>query len=225
LLAQLCGPVQHTSTSGQHLHCTYPTMHLIQQAQTFASPLHTTGHPGMHQHTDLLLPYCVCDQLLCQSIPCRGICITYRLLACSTSSTHLAQQVISRCRGEYVAERYALERAVKEAYDKGFIGKNACGSGIDFDINVTYGAGAYICGGSQAVAETLYVLGAVNLLACLVKNAISISFCQSGCLCLLMMSRINCSWFANTTYWGLTIVSRFYTPWTGLFMTSVLHIS
>ena len=50
------------------------------------------------------------------------------------------------CRGEYVAERYALERAVKEAYDKGFIGKNACGSGIDFDINVAYGAGAYICG-------------------------------------------------------------------------------
>lgn len=45
-----------------------------------------------------------------------------------------------------MAERYALERAVKEAYEKGFIGKNACGSGIDFDINVAYGAGAYICG-------------------------------------------------------------------------------
>lgn len=50
------------------------------------------------------------------------------------------------CRGEYVAERIALERAVKEAYDKGFIGKNACGSGMDFDVMVTYGAGAYICG-------------------------------------------------------------------------------
>ena len=50
------------------------------------------------------------------------------------------------CRGEYVNERIALERAVKEAYEKGFIGKNACGSGYDFDINVHYGAGAYICG-------------------------------------------------------------------------------
>jgi len=50
------------------------------------------------------------------------------------------------CRGEYVNERLALERAVKEAYEKGFIGKNACGSGFDFDINVHYGAGAYICG-------------------------------------------------------------------------------
>lgn len=49
-------------------------------------------------------------------------------------------------RGEYVAERLALERAVKEAYDKGFLGKNACGSGMDFDVMVTFGAGAYICG-------------------------------------------------------------------------------
>ena len=52
------------------------------------------------------------------------------------------------CRGEYVNERLALERAVKEAYDKGFLGKNACGSGYDFDVNIHYGAGAYICGRS-----------------------------------------------------------------------------
>lgn len=41
-----------------------------------------------------------------------------------------------------------MERAVKEAYDKGFLGKNACGSGMDFDVMVTFGAGAYICGES-----------------------------------------------------------------------------
>jgi NADH dehydrogenase (ubiquinone) flavoprotein 1 len=58
-------------------------------------------------------------------------------------------------RGEYVNERLALERAVKEAYDKGFIGKNACGSGYDFDINVHYGAGAYICGEETALIESL----------------------------------------------------------------------
>ena len=73
-----------------------------------------------------------------------------------------------------MAERYALERAVKEAYDKGFIGKNACGSGIDFDINVTYGAGAYICGGSASSRNTVIVIGAVNLFACLVNNAVGI---------------------------------------------------
>ena len=32
------------------------------------------------------------------------------------------------------------------AYAKGFLGKNACGSGYDFDLNIAFGAGAYICG-------------------------------------------------------------------------------
>ncbi len=50
------------------------------------------------------------------------------------------------CRGEYYNERLALERALSEAYAKGFLGKNACGSGYDFDLNIAYGAGAYICG-------------------------------------------------------------------------------
>ena len=33
-----------------------------------------------------------------------------------------------------------------EAYKHGFLGKNACNSGYDFDIYVVYGAGAYISG-------------------------------------------------------------------------------
>ena len=39
-----------------------------------------------------------------------------------------------------------LQMAIKEAYDNGLLGKNACGSGYDFDIFVHRGAGAYICG-------------------------------------------------------------------------------
>ncbi len=58
-------------------------------------------------------------------------------------------------RGEYVNERKALERALDEAYAKGFIGKNACGSGYDFDLNIHYGAGAYICGEETALIESL----------------------------------------------------------------------
>ena len=50
------------------------------------------------------------------------------------------------CRGEYYNERMSLERALNEAYAKGFLGKNACGSGYDFDLNIAFGAGAYICG-------------------------------------------------------------------------------
>ena len=53
---------------------------------------------------------------------------------------------VCKRRGEYVNERLALDRAVAEAYEKGFIGKNACGSGMDFDVIVHWGAGAYICG-------------------------------------------------------------------------------
>lgn len=35
---------------------------------------------------------------------------------------------------------------IAKAYAKGFIGKNACGSGYDFDVYIHRGAGAYICG-------------------------------------------------------------------------------
>ena len=39
-----------------------------------------------------------------------------------------------------------MQIAIKEAYEAGLIGKNACGSGYDFDIFMHRGAGAYICG-------------------------------------------------------------------------------
>ncbi|MBH21693.1 MAG: NADH-quinone oxidoreductase subunit F [Rhodobiaceae bacterium] len=58
-------------------------------------------------------------------------------------------------RGEYVNERYALQKAIDEAYDAGLIGKNACKSGWDFDMYVHHGAGAYICGEETALLESL----------------------------------------------------------------------
>jgi len=45
--------------------------------------------------------------------------------------------------------------AIKEAYQAGLIGKNACGSGYDFDVFVHRGAGAYICGEETALIESL----------------------------------------------------------------------
>ncbi|HKX80492.1 MAG TPA: NADH-quinone oxidoreductase subunit NuoF, partial [Novosphingobium sp.] len=48
-----------------------------------------------------------------------------------------------------------LFAAVQEAYDAGLIGKNACGSGYDFDVFVHRGAGAYICGEETAMIESL----------------------------------------------------------------------
>ncbi len=47
---------------------------------------------------------------------------------------------------EYFFEGQRLQEAINQAYDKKLLGKNACGSGWDFDIHIHYGAGAYICG-------------------------------------------------------------------------------
>jgi len=58
-------------------------------------------------------------------------------------------------RGEYIVEAKVMEAAVAEAYDAGLIGKNASGSGYDFDVFVHRGAGAYICGEETAMIESL----------------------------------------------------------------------
>ena len=58
-------------------------------------------------------------------------------------------------RGEYIQERNRLDAAIKEAYAAGLVGKNACGSGWDFDIYMHHGAGAYICGEETALLESL----------------------------------------------------------------------
>jgi NADH-quinone oxidoreductase subunit F len=58
-------------------------------------------------------------------------------------------------RGEFIREKEALQRAIDEAYDAGFLGKNAAGSGWDFDLYVVHGAGAYICGEETALLESL----------------------------------------------------------------------
>ncbi len=58
-------------------------------------------------------------------------------------------------RGEYIREAETLQAAIDEAYDAGLIGKNASGSGYDFDVFLHRGAGAYICGEETAMIESL----------------------------------------------------------------------
>jgi NADH-quinone oxidoreductase subunit F len=57
-------------------------------------------------------------------------------------------------RGEYVREREALQLAIDEAYEAGFLGKNNK-MGWDMDVFVHHGAGAYICGEETALLESL----------------------------------------------------------------------
>jgi NADH-quinone oxidoreductase subunit F len=58
-------------------------------------------------------------------------------------------------RGEFIREAERLNEAIAEAYDAGLLGKNAAGSGWDFDLYVHRGAGAYICGEETALLESL----------------------------------------------------------------------
>jgi len=58
-------------------------------------------------------------------------------------------------RGEYNSWIQKLQKAVDDAYKKGYIGKNVLGSGMDIDLYVHKGAGAYICGEESSLMESL----------------------------------------------------------------------
>ncbi|HWL53349.1 MAG TPA: NADH-quinone oxidoreductase subunit NuoF [Chthoniobacteraceae bacterium] len=65
---------------------------------------------------------------------------------------HLAYIYI---RGEFPEGAKILEKAIAEAREKGFLGKNLLGTGFDLDIYVHRGAGAYICGEETGLIESL----------------------------------------------------------------------
>jgi NADH-quinone oxidoreductase subunit F len=58
-------------------------------------------------------------------------------------------------RGEFYNEASNLQKAIDEAYDAGLIGKDACGTGWNFDLYLHRGAGAYICGEETALIESI----------------------------------------------------------------------
>jgi NADH-quinone oxidoreductase subunit F len=58
-------------------------------------------------------------------------------------------------RGEYRYLLEIMERAVADAYDRGFLGKNIFGSGSEFQIITQTGAGAYEVGEESALMESL----------------------------------------------------------------------
>ncbi len=58
-------------------------------------------------------------------------------------------------RGEFYEPMARFETAVREAYEAGLIGRDIAGTGIDFDLYVHAGAGAYICGEETALLESI----------------------------------------------------------------------
>jgi NADH-quinone oxidoreductase subunit F len=90
------------------------------------------------------------DRLIIEKDPhqlIEGIIISAYALDC-----HLAFIYI---RGEFVYGSEVLKKAIEEAYAKGYLGKNILGSGLDLDLLVHRGAGAYICGEETALLESI----------------------------------------------------------------------
>jgi NADH-quinone oxidoreductase subunit F len=74
------------------------------------------------------------------------------LISCYALNAHTAYIYI---RGEFPEGATILERAIEEARQHNFLGKNVLGSGFDVEFYVHRGAGAYICGEETGLIESL----------------------------------------------------------------------
>lgn len=74
------------------------------------------------------------------------------IISCFANDVHLAYIYI---RGEMPEGARMLNKALKEARAKNFLGKNILGKGYDLEIHVHRGAGAYICGEETGLIESL----------------------------------------------------------------------
>ncbi|HMO17258.1 MAG TPA: NADH-quinone oxidoreductase subunit NuoF [Oligoflexia bacterium] len=90
------------------------------------------------------------DRLLLERDP--HLCIEGMIIAAWALSSNWSCFYI---RGEYSYPAVRVEEAIKEAYAKGYLGKNIFGSNFNLDIIVHRGAGAYICGEETGLIESL----------------------------------------------------------------------
>ncbi len=58
-------------------------------------------------------------------------------------------------RGEYYESIRKTQKAIDDAYAKGFLGQNILGSGYDLDVEIKLGAGSYLCGEELTMLESL----------------------------------------------------------------------
>jgi len=76
-----------------------------------------------------------------------GIAIASYAVGCHRAFIYL--------RGEFLEAGRTVERAVREAYERGYLGRGIAGSGFDLDLVVHRGAGSYECGEETALLESL----------------------------------------------------------------------
>jgi NADH-quinone oxidoreductase subunit F len=90
------------------------------------------------------------DRLLMEGDP--HLLIDGMLVAAYTIQANMAYIFL---RGEYIDAENVLKKAVKEAYQRGYLGKNILGTGFDLDIVLHTSAGRYICGEETALLNAL----------------------------------------------------------------------
>ncbi len=66
-----------------------------------------------------------------------------------------AKQGIVYIRAEYPLAVHRLEKAIADAREHGFLGKNILGSDFSFDIDIRLGAGAFVCGEETALIRSI----------------------------------------------------------------------
>ena len=66
-----------------------------------------------------------------------------------------AQKAYIFLRWAYKKSEAVLKKAISEAYDSGYLGKNILGTGYDLDLHVHSSAGRYICGEETALLNSL----------------------------------------------------------------------
>jgi NADH-quinone oxidoreductase subunit F len=59
------------------------------------------------------------------------------------------------CRAEYPLAIARLEKAISAARDRGYLGKDIMGSGVNFDLKIKQGAGAFVCGEETALFASI----------------------------------------------------------------------
>jgi NADH-quinone oxidoreductase subunit F len=74
------------------------------------------------------------------------------VISCYALNVHTAYIYI---RGEFPDGAKILERAIEEARQHNFLGKNVLGSGFNVEFYIHRGAGAYICGEETGLIESL----------------------------------------------------------------------
>ena len=90
------------------------------------------------------------DRLLMEYDPhslIEGILIAARVVGAKTGYVYI--------RGEYRYLIDIMDKAIAEAYERGWLGKNVGGTGFEFDLFTHSGAGAYECGEESALLESL----------------------------------------------------------------------